>query len=333
METVSESPVIPVSALEANHVLSALPVTVAETTSEFTRGHSWTVCPFPAKVADPEPSVCPVMTKKVVSELCDCPVLSWPGRPVPKSLFALSWPRRSFLNPLTVHPWPRRPSVNPQSCLWTWNLWTVVHELPVLPVIVLCHGQRPPLNSLNVLSRQKRLSVNSLPVLSRLWRRLWTLCFLVIAAEPVVNLSGLFVPVLPVPPWLTVQLWGPLALLWWSSTPPWHPAPPWFTAPTWLPAPLALTQSPVPPLPHGPGPPSCPLLHLPPGLWSVKERLEAITGHSSLTFLPFTQDSISHNPLPGLISTHQLQSPVSSPYLSHTIRMAHTLTPLMIVSL
>ncbi|KAL0170990.1 hypothetical protein M9458_035586, partial [Cirrhinus mrigala] len=37
METVSESPVIPVSALQANHELSALPVTVTKTASEFTQ--------------------------------------------------------------------------------------------------------------------------------------------------------------------------------------------------------------------------------------------------------------------------------------------------------
>ncbi|KAL0159925.1 hypothetical protein M9458_043650, partial [Cirrhinus mrigala] len=44
--------------------------------------------------------------------------------------------------------------------------------------------------------------------------------------------------------------------------PSWLPALLWCPVPPWLPAPPALPQYPVPPLPHGLGPPSLPLFHL-----------------------------------------------------------------------
>ncbi len=59
-------------------------------------------------------------------------------------------------------------------------------------------------------------------------------------------------PALSAPPWRSA------VSLWWSSAPPW-----WSSAPVWWSSvPPALPQSPIPPLAHGPGPPSLPLFRL-----------------------------------------------------------------------
>ncbi len=120
----------------------------------------------------------------------------------------------------------------------------------------------------------------------------------VTATKTTVNLSVLYVPVLPDPPcwypapsappwwssappwwfsapsalpwWSSALLWWSSSPLWWSSAPPWLPAPsapPWLTTPPWhsaLPALLWLSARLVPPLLSAPLAP--PWLSAPPAL-------------------------------------------------------------------
>ncbi len=243
-----------------------------------------------ARKAVSEPLVCPVTAKRAVTELSSCP------EPTTEIVYELV----SCLDPAI----------------------DAIGELPTYPVM----AAEAAVN-LSVLS----VKVRSAPP----W---WS-------SAPPCWLSA--------PPWESLDPSGPpwwsSAQLWWSSAlpaPPWLsalPAPPWLSASPWHPAQPALPQSPVPPLPYRPGPPSLPLY----GLRSTYlldfslfclERLEATPwwgvlsrslagvpvsfarGHSIPDLYHSIKDFISHNPLPGLISTHCLHLcliyPVCSPYIS-----------------
>ncbi len=107
------------------------------------------------------------------------------------------------------------------------------HELPTCPVTVketVCELSDCPVMANEAICEHADCSVTAKEAVYKLW----TFCP-VMAAEAVINLSVLFVPVLPDPPW-----WFPVpsALLKWSSAPPWHSsAPPsllwWSSAQPW----------------------------------------------------------------------------------------------------
>ncbi len=196
METVSESPIIPVSALETNHEHSALPVAITKTVSEFTPypimarkapcehydcpdeakgdAHELTVCP--ASRTDLGSSEHPASTLGVLIDLfMFCVSVS----PRPQSLpwlsnrSALLWWSSALLwwssAPLALTWWSSAPPWLPALPTLLWLLvlstppWT---QAPLFHSLPLFHGPGPPMiYGLLLLHGAGPQLCNSLPLL------------------------------------------------------------------------------------------------------------------------------------------------------------------------
>ncbi|KAI2653579.1 Dual function macrocyclase-peptidase POPB [Labeo rohita] len=353
MEDVGEHSVCPFMAKEAFSELSVCPATANKTDPELSdypvmskeANYELLSCPNPATEVVCEVYECPVKVKETFYELSDCRL---------QRLFlnfcpALNWLRRLIVNCLSNNkPDPvntidaihessamsvTTKETNAELCEFLTSVLEAIHALSVLHVSDPLEPSAPPWGSFAPSAPPWKSFVLLWWSSALLWRSSallwWSSAPPWRSSSPSYLLWCSSAP--PVPPWWFLA--SPV-LAWWSSVPPapawWLPAPP---VSLWFSAPPALPQFFVPPL--GPGPPSLPLfrLHstsLPEFSLFCLEHLEAAPWwgalSQSLAEVPGSfarghsiKNVISHNPLPGLINTHQPQPPVSHHLINHTL--------------